>query len=170
MSPWERAAIAVTTHRSGPFDTLDAALSTLYPFAARQKRAKLRGIAELVEALDGTITDPETLSEARLLRVAAVLRLGWHEVITAALTEGAQTPAAQWARLKPILEEAETLVVSGRPTTPHRPKRLSTPRAGLIMRRERTRDGYCLHITGRGATDVVVGEVIEQIELMFSPA
>ncbi len=68
-----------------------------------------------------------------------------------------------------MLEEAETLLAEHRPTSPNRPKRLSHPRAGVTIRRERTRHGFLLHITGRGATDVVITEVLDQIELMFSP-
>ena len=39
-----------------------------------------------------------------------------------------------------------------------------TPKAIL---REKTKTGFVLHITGRRATDAVVGEVMEEIERMF---
>ena len=53
LSPWEKAAIAVTAFRAELFPTLDEALARLYPHAARQKRAKLRALAEVVETLEG---------------------------------------------------------------------------------------------------------------------
>ncbi len=170
LSVWEQAAIATATLAQDVFDTLDAALAALYPHANRQKRARLRGVAEVVEALDGLLIDPETMSENRLMRLANTLRLGWGEIIETALTQAdARTPAAQWQALRAVLEEAETLLAEHRPTTPNRPKRLSHPRAGVTIRRERTRTGFLLHITGRHATDVVVSEVLDQIEQMFGP-
>lgn len=168
LSPWERAAIATACVTAGTFATLDEALRTLYPHASRQKRARLRAVAEVVEALDGQLTDPETLSESRLLRLSAVLRLGWGSLIEAALSPVRGRPApVQWDTLSPLLTEAETLAAEGRPTTPNRPKRLLRPRCGLMIRREKTRAGYLLHVTGSSATDAVVEEVLEEIERMF---
>lgn len=171
LSPWEKAAIAVSALRAGLFETLDLALAGLYPHAARQKRAKLRALAEVVEALDGTLTDPETLSEARLLRIAAALRLGWGELIETALTEGPDHSAAQWLRILPLLEESEQLTARGESTHPDRPKRLlrlNSAHRNTVIRRERTRYGFLLHITGKGATDPLVDEVFREIERMFA--
>lgn len=169
LSPWEKSAIAIAAADAGLFATLDDALAAFYPHAARQKRAKLRAIAEVVEALDGALTDPETLSEARLLRLAAALRLGWAELLLAALEAGSDHPEAQWSRVRPLIEESESLVSRGDPARPDRPKRLSRPYKGITIRREKTRDGFVLHITGREARDALVDEVLAEIERMFGP-
>ncbi len=170
-SHWERAAIAVATHHQGFFDTIDAAIAALYPHARRQKRAKIRAIAEVVEALEGILKDPETLTERRLLRIGNVLRLGWGEIVETALEESrARTAPEQWQILAPILEEAETLVITGRSTAPQSPKRLSRPHPGVTIRRERTRHGFLFHVTGHKASSALTNEILEQIELMFSPA
>ncbi|GHF54401.1 ParB/RepB/Spo0J family partition protein [Seohaeicola zhoushanensis] len=81
LSPWEKAAIATAATAAGLFPTLDLALAGLYPHAARQKRAKLRAVAEVVEALDGLLTDPETHSESRLLRMSIPQSLCFHGII-----------------------------------------------------------------------------------------
>lgn len=170
LSPWEKAAVAVLSHRAEMFATLDLALAGLYPHAPRQKRAKLRALAEVVEALDGILTDPETLSELRLLRIAAALRLGWGELIEMALVDGPDHTAAQWLRIRPLLEESEQLIARGEPARPDRPRRLLTLNSAhrsLVIRRERTRYGFVLHISGRGATDPLVDEVFHEIERMF---
>lgn len=164
LTPWERASYAIATTRTGLFDTLDAAIAGLYPFAARQKRAKIRAIAEVVESLGDSLTDAVDMSENRLLRLSAVLRLGWEELVHAALIQGARTPQAQWDRLRPLLDEAETLHKQGRSTNPNRPKRLSRPRPGLVIRRETTEHGYSLHLTGPNATAALMREAMEQLE------
>ncbi|MDF0603780.1 ParB/RepB/Spo0J family partition protein [Psychromarinibacter sp. C21-152] len=169
LSPWERAAVAVASVDAGTFDTVDAALRRLYPFLNRQKRARLRAVAEVVEELDGLLTDPEDLSEQRLQRIAAAIRLGWSELITAALAEvRRRSPCVQWETLAPVLAEAESVVATGGPTSPNRPKRLSTPRPGVHIRRERTRRGFVLHVTGQGATDALVTEILDEVERLFS--
>ncbi len=165
LSPWERAAIATAAHQTGIFETLDAALIGLYPHAHRQKRAKLRAIAEVVEALGDSLTDPEDYSETRLLRLSAVLRMGWFELLSAALTQGAGDAQSQWVRLQPLLSEAETLHAQGKLTNPNRPKRLVRPKPGLTVRREKNDYGYTLHITGPAARTGIVQDAIEQLEL-----
>lgn len=170
LSPWERAHIAVTAVAQDVFETLDAALGGLYPHANRNKRLRLRAVAEVVEALDGFLVDPESLSQQRLTRLANGLRLGWGPLLEAAL-ESAEfaTPEAQWAAIAPVIEEAEGLVAQGRKAAPNRPKRLSRPYRGVTIRRERTRTGFVLHVTGTGATDTLMTEVLDQIERMFGP-
>ena len=43
------------------------------------------------------------------------------------------------------------------------------PRDTLTIRREMTRDGWCLHITGRDAKGALIDEVIDEIERIFTP-
>lgn len=168
LSPWERGRTLVLARDiadpEADTGTLDAALARLYPHANAAKRSRLRILAEVVEALDAQLTDPELWSENRLLRLGAVLRLGWGELIEAALAEA--EPGGEWEAIAPVIAEAESLPMARR-RTPGRPRRLVRPAAGLTIRRERTRSGYVLHITGRRASDAVVGEVLDAIERMF---
>ena len=50
-----------------------------------------------------------------------------------------------------------------------RPRRLPTPRHGLTIRREMTRDGWTLHVTGREATSGLLDTVFDEIERLFGP-
>lgn len=168
LSPWERARVIVTAHETEIFDTLDAALTTLYPQISRQKRSKLRAITEVVEALDGSLIDPERLTENQLIRLAQCLRLDWGKIIFAAIAEQHDpSSTTQWNRLLPTLQEAETLVIENRSTNPNRPRRLSRPRAGISVRRERTHEGYLLYITGAQATSRLMTQVLDDIELQL---
>ena len=45
---------------------------------------------------------------------------------------------------------------------PGRPRRTSTPRYGLNIRREKTREGYCLHFTGKLATSDLIDVVLPE--------
>lgn len=164
LTPWERGRTLVAAREMG-LETLDAAQARLYPHANRRKRSRLRMLAEVVEAMDDWIEAPEDWSENRLLRLAAVLRAGWDKLLFAALENA--TPGAEWAAMLPLIEEAEALPTEQR-GTPNRPRRLARLPYGLTLRREKNRTGYVLHITGRRATDAVVGEVLEEIERMFS--
>ena len=163
LTPWERGRTLVVARDSG-LDTLDAALLKLYPHADRRNRSRLRILAEVVDAMDGWLETPEDWSENRLLRLGAVLRAGWDKLLYAALDNA--TPGAEWEAMLPLIEEAEALPVEHR-NTPDRPRRLAKVPFGLTIRREKTKTGYVLHITGRRATDAVVGEVMEEIERMF---
>ena len=108
LSPWERAAIAVTARDSGVFHTIEQAIDALYPASTRQKRNRLRNIAFLVQETDGLLTDPEGLNQNRLLRLHAAWTTGYGEVIETALTETARRDAAsQWEIIRPILADAE---------------------------------------------------------------
>ncbi|MCB1336116.1 MAG: ParB N-terminal domain-containing protein [Maritimibacter sp.] len=163
LSAWERGRTLIVAEGAG-FETLDAALAALYPHADRRKRARLRQLAEVVEAFDGQIDAPELWSENRLLRLAAVLRLGWDELVREALAHAA--PGAEWEAIAPVVAEAEALPAPER-ATPNRPRRIVRLPRGLTIRRERNPAGYVLHITGRGATDALVGDVLDEIERLF---
>ncbi len=170
-SPWERARIAVVTTNTDVFATLDAALATLYPQISRQKRAKLRAMAEVVEGLDGQLIDPELLSENQLIRLSQILRLGWTDIVITTLGECRdKTCTDQWHRLLPVIQEAEKRISENRSTNPNCPRRLSRPKNGVSIRREKTRNGYILHITGRRANGMLVTTVLEEIERWMGPA
>lgn len=163
LTPWERGRTLVAAREMG-CETLDAAIAKLYPAANRRKVSRLRVLGEVADAMDGWIDAPEDWSEARLIRLGGVLRSGWDKLLYAALEDAAE--GAEWEALLPLIEEAEALPVEKR-ATPDRPKRLSRVPFGLTIRREKTKQGFVLHITGRRATDAVVGEVMEEIERMF---
>lgn len=168
LSAWERAAIAVTACDRGIFPGVEAAIDALYPVASRQKRAKLRNIAFLVLETDGLLRDPHSLSENALLRIYTAWTNGFEGVITTALNESSRKDAgSQWQILRPILAEAEAPerdVYPAREQRPGRPRRLSRPRPGIVMRRERTAEGYTLHITGREAHGYFIDHIFEEIE------
>ena len=93
------------------------------------------------------------------------------DLIRTALDESSiKDPDHQWELLQPILAEAaEHTRKPERSTTPGRPRRLIRPRYGLTIRRERTRDGWSLHFTGREATGAMMDLVLDEIERMYSP-
>lgn len=133
------------------------------------KRSRLRALAHLVDELDGHLTDPRRLSQRQCLRLAAALSAGFGNLIRTALEESASTePEAQWALILPILAEAERQPADAPVPHPPRPRRLLRPRAGLTIRREMTREGWCLHFSGRAATSALLDEVFDEIERLFS--
>jgi ParB family chromosome partitioning protein len=167
LSPWERAAIAVTARDNRVFPTIEEAVDGLYPSATRQKRAKLRNIAFLVHETDGILTDPEGLTESSLLRLHAAWTTGYGEVIEVALAETSRRDApSQWEIIRPILAEAEAPqpVYTARDRAAGRPRRVGRPRPGLTLRRESTADGWIIHLTGRDATGLYVDRIFEEIE------
>jgi ParB family chromosome partitioning protein len=171
LSPWERGRVAMLAHYHEVYPTIEEAVEKLYPSANRQKRARLHNIARLVHELDGFLTAPERLSERQCLRIEAALRAGFDTVIKVALTESrSEAPEAQWRLLLPILAEAESVPPeTAAPKRPGRPRRVLQPKRGLTFRREMTRDGWCLHLTGPLATSDFVDEIFDEIERLFAP-
>ncbi|HUS54947.1 MAG TPA: hypothetical protein VMY41_13220 [Thermohalobaculum sp.] len=128
ISPWERGRIVWLAHRQEVFGTIEEAVAKLYPAANKFKRSRLRSLAHLVEELDGLLTNPESLSQQRLLRIDAAFRAGFDNVIRTALAESSlDGPATQWQILLPILTEAER-PPSDTPKRPDRPRRVYRPR------------------------------------------
>lgn len=175
LSPWEQALIALTARDQGHFANVEAAIDALYASFSRDRRYRLRAIAHLAEELDGHLAAPEALSLRRLLRLAAATTRGYADLMRAALTEAAsREPEAQWRLLLPILAECEDPAIPdpapGAPATA-RPRRLyAAPRHSLRLRRERTRDGWSLQITGRDATADLIDRVFDEIERLLDPA
>jgi ParB family chromosome partitioning protein len=170
LSPWERGRIAWLAHRQEIFPTIEEAVAKLYPAASRQKRVRLRALAHLAQELDGHLTNPEHLSQSQALRLSSALQTGFGEVIRTALEESTlDSPQAQWQLLLPILIEAETPPPETPKPRPGCPRRLARPRPGLTIRREQTRDGWCLHFTGREATSWMLDDVFGDIERKFEP-
>jgi len=133
--------------------------------ADRNKRARLRLAVPVVEELDGLIANPEQLSQNRLLKLAAGYAAGYGEVIETALGQSsARTPEAQWQVLRGVLAEMGS---EPDPARPGYPRRVVRPRAGLTIRRERTRDGWCLHFTGREAKSGLMDDILDDVEQRF---
>ena len=171
LSPWERSAIATRAVGFDGIETLDAAITTLFPHADRNKRHRIQVIAEVVEDFDTILIDPEGLSQNQLERIAAANRLGWGQIIETALSDGtAKDHRAQWQVLKPILTEFEGLneTTRRRPNSPVRLREFQLKGRRVSLRRERTKMGYIVHISGHGASDPLIGEVIDNIEHMLT--
>ena len=61
------------------------------------------------------------------------------------------------------MEEAEALPEDEKPIR-LRPKRLSKPKYGLVLRREKTMSGWALHLTGSLACDMLTDRVFDEVE------
>lgn len=170
LSPFERGRIAVAATRAGLFDTTETAIDRLYETASKAKRSRLRAFALVAEELDGWLAVPQALTTRQGLRLATALRGGMGKVIRAALeSPGADAgPEAQWAALRPYVEEAEADLAAETPRRNGRPRRLLQLRPGLTLRRERTRQGYCLRLTGREATSDFCDEIFDEIERLYA--
>ena len=175
LSPWERGRIAWIAHRQEVFGTIEEAVARLYPAANAVKRTRLRDVAHLAEELDGVLTAPEQLSLRQCLRIVGAIRQGFGEAIRTALEESSlDDPQTQWDLLLPLLIESEhqpagTAAAAPPPERSSRPRRVYRPRETLTIRREMTRDGWCLHFTGREAKGALMDEVIDEIERIFTP-
>jgi ParB family chromosome partitioning protein len=176
VSPWEQALVAVTAWRRRLFDTVDAAVNTLYQSLNSNKRQRLRAIAHLAEEMEGALTAPETIPQQRLLRLAAAVSRGYADLIHHTLAESRnREPEHQWRLLQRILAECEDPAIPDpRPELGHRDRPRRTyelPRRAIRIRRERTEDGWCLHFTGKDAHDgTLIDRVFDEIEFLFSPA
>ena len=174
VSPWEQALAAVNARDLALFDTVEAAIDGLYRNLSRDKRYRLRAVAQLAEDLDGHLTAPETLSLRQLLRLAAAASRGYADLMRHALTESRlKEPDAQWRLLLPILAECEDPAIPA-PTPAAgpraRPRRTWTaPLHRIRIRRERTADGWCLRFTGRDAHGDLIDRVFDEIEMLLGP-
>jgi ParB family chromosome partitioning protein len=174
VSAWEQALVAVIAWRRHTFDTIDAAIEALYRNVSRDKRRRLRIIAHIVDEFDCLLTAPESWPAQRLLRIGAALTRGYGPLISHALTEASARDAdSQWRILQSILAEAEDSTIPDPSTDSkgrERPRRtLIAPMKRIRVRRERTRDGWCLHFTGPDAYGDLIDSVFHHIEQLLSP-
>jgi ParB family chromosome partitioning protein len=172
LSPFERGLIAVTARNQGAFTSIEEAIEKLYPNATKQKRHRLRTLAFLAEEMQSHLTAPEKLTQSQAFRIARAISGGFGELIRTALEESSVTdPDHQWQLIEPILAEADEHAKKPEVSTaPGRPRRILRPRYALTIRRERTRDGWSLHFTGREATGAMMDLVLDEIERMYAPA
>ncbi|NEX47961.1 ParB/RepB/Spo0J family partition protein [Pseudotabrizicola algicola] len=166
ITPWEKARLVLATVDEGHFPTPDAAIRGLFPHLSRQSHHRMRGHAEVVEALGDILSQPETLSSRRLDRLATALRSGWENLLRAALaplkSPGMET---QWQAMLPILTESTTSKSTG--DSP-RPRRLLHLKKGLTIRRELTQHGYALRFSGPEARrGGMMDDVMDYVERWF---
>jgi ParB family transcriptional regulator, chromosome partitioning protein len=180
LSPWEQGRIATVAVEWHAYPTVEAAIDGLHPTATAVKRTRLRTVARVVTVLEGLLTEPERLSLRQLLRIGTALRNGFEEVIVLALQAmKLKNPDTQWSAILPYLVESERFVTTDpdpadafmpvKTQSRGRPRRVARPRPGLTIRREMTRDGFILHMTGKDVTSGLVDEVIDEIERWLSP-
>jgi ParB family chromosome partitioning protein len=170
ITPWERARIVLTAIEHGHFDTIDQALPRLYPTYDKTRRSRLRAVTEVVAHFgDHALTDPRSLSQQKLTRLATALRAGRGETMRVALRESSDTsPATQWSLLQAIIEDAEAEAKAPRlHYKPGRPRHHVRVRDDLTVRRERTKDGWTLRFTGRTAKGPLMEDIMDYVEDMF---
>jgi ParB family chromosome partitioning protein len=108
LSPFERGLIAVTARNQGAFTSIEEAVEKLYPNATKEKRYRLRTLAQVAEEMQAYLTAPEKLTHRQLVRIARAISGGFGELIRTALEESSITdPDHQWTLLQPVLAEAE---------------------------------------------------------------
>ena len=172
ISPWEKGRLIVQAVDEEIFPTLDAAVNGLYPTLNKQRRARLRAIAEVVfEIGDRLLTHPETLSQTQLTRIAAAIRNDLGPLIAHALQHSAdRSPAGQWNILRSILEEAEAEAREPQFACAYRagrPRRMVQPRRDLHIRREKTPEGWNLRFTGPDANGPLMEDIMDYVESQF---
>jgi ParB family chromosome partitioning protein len=172
ISPYERGLICVYARDQGAFGSIEQAVDGLFPNATRHKRTRLRDIAHFAAEIGGFFSAPEKLTERQIERITRIMGGDFGTLVRTALEESSITdPDHQWKLVQPILDEAEEH--ARRPQVgrgPGRPRRVLRPRYGVTIRRERTRDGWSLHVTGREATGPLIDLVLDEIERMYAPA
>jgi ParB family chromosome partitioning protein len=171
ISPYERGLICVMARNQGAFGSIEQAVDGLYPNADRNKRTRLRAIAHFAEEIGGFFSAPEKLSQQQIGRIMQAHAAGFGDLLRTALEESSHTdPAHQWLLTQPILDEAEDHARNPEPSRgPGRPRRVVRLRRALTVRRERTRDGWCVHFTGPEATGPLMDLVLDEIERMYMP-
>ncbi len=170
ISPWEKGRIIVQSVAEDIFPTLDAAVAGLYPTLDKQRRARLRAVAEVVHEIgDRLLTNPETLMLTQLTRIAEAIRRGLGDLIQHALMQSHdRSPEGQWKLIRAILDEADHDARNPRSGyRPGRPRRMIQPRVSLYIRREKTPEGWSLRFTGPDATGPLMEDIMDYVEQQF---
>jgi len=172
VTPWEKGALLLTTTEHGLFPNPDSAVDALYPALSRQARSRLRGFAQVVQTLDGLLTNPRTLSTARMDRLAAACRAGLDDLLVETLRAHAgDGPQAQWRALLPVVTEAILMPEDDPlPQTRRapRPRRVLRLRSGITLRREWTPQGWLIRInTNHAEHPEIVDDILDLVEGWF---
>ncbi len=173
VSMFEKGRFLNAAVAEGHIATLDAAIAQLFPSQSRIKTYRLRAAAEVAQALDGSLSTPETLSQAQIEHLATALRRGLADLIDEVLKlYRGQTLVLQMQALKPLITESAQItdaqVESTRRTgTPCRLRRLPQ---GLTIRREQTAKGWLLHFSGPEArSGALMDDIFRLIDNTFLP-
>ena len=176
LSPWEQGRIAVLARDQGALPDHRGSRRPPLPDRRATKRSRLRAVARVVEVLDGTLAAPERLSERQALRLANAVRKGFAEIIEDALRQSnLKDPDSQWQLMLPYLVESERFArrrARARPAPRPAAAAPAAPRArraNLVIRRELTREGWCLHFTGREASSALMDRVFDELDRIFTP-
>ena len=166
ITPWEKGHFITQTVAEGLFDTIDTAIPRLYPNLCHNRRARLRAVAEVVDYFGRSLTEPTTLSQRQLTRIATALRAGLGETMSVALSQSSdRSPAVQWSLLSAILDEHEHEVKHGRPRyRKNRPRHFVHTREAITIRREKSKDGWIMRFTGKGATGPLMEDIMDYVE------
>lgn len=169
VTPWEKGCLILATVAAGLADSHESAIAALYPTHQRQKRARLRDLAAVVEEFDGAFTTPERLTAQRIERLAAALRGGLPDVLHAVLAQHrGKSLDLQWSAILPTLSEALTEWDDTTPRIDGRPRRLLHLRQGLTIRREKNRAGWALIFSGPEARrGGLMDDVMDEVERWF---
>jgi len=171
ISPWDKARIAVEAADQGLFPSIETAIEGLYASADRFRRARLRTMADAVLAFAPQFDAAHDLTQRQILRLAAAARAGMADAIIETLAPiRPRTLSRQMEAIECYLREAEVEDrTPNRPApVPGRPKRLTTLRPGLTIRREmRGEDGWALVFSGREATGPLMEHIMEHVERWF---
>lgn len=152
LSHYERGRIAVLAAGSGVFDSVEAAVDTLFAAASKAKRSKVRSFALIHEALGDLLRFPTELTEKAGLRLAAALREGAQPALRAALAEARpENAAAEWKLLQAALAgQGAAAPDPSRGGRPARVRRLGPVRMpnGAELRGEVTPDRIRVELRG----------------------
>lgn len=167
LSPWEQEAALLSAVEQGFYDCLEDAAKGLHPHASRRKQGRLLKIARAVEALGPKMKQPHTLSLRKCLRLADAVEAGFGEVIGVAL-DGCRVPLpdVRWSRIEPYLRESEALPPDRKPIRRH-PIRVMEMKPGIMLRREKTQDGWAIHMHGKRMTEADVEQAFLTIQIIF---
>jgi ParB family chromosome partitioning protein len=167
ISPWEKGRLILRLIEEGTFPDAARAIDALYPTASRQQRTRLRGFFLVVDMLrDAPLHSPETLSIARMDRLATALRLGGCAAIIATLhSRATRTQPQQWEGLRPVINAILTEPTPDTGTKPGRPRHSLTLNQGVTLTRARTHHGWIIRLTGPMAKSPgLVDDIFDLVE------
>ena len=106
VSHFERARVALAAAREGVFDSVEAAVDTLYAAGSKARRSKIRSFVTVVEELGAALVWPQAVNERLGLRLAEAIRDGRGARLARALESGDYEDAAgQNAVLEAVLKD-----------------------------------------------------------------
>jgi ParB family chromosome partitioning protein len=169
IPPWDRGRIIFQAVEQGWFDTIEEAVQRLHAHADRQKKQRMRMLATAYGDFSGWLTDPGTYSERQLRRLASASDAGHFDLMQAACRdlEPGYSAHEQWEVLERICWEIEQPRRELKDAPNPRRRVVVRAPARLVIRRERTREGWNLRFSGTQATGAVMEDVMSYVERWF---